>query len=148
MRLTLFVVSHATRHSGHSWSCEVKGVKGEAIVFTFRCLLNLTPVVVAFSWKHQWLGFILEHVYIRVVIAELFYHIDTAIYSFVLICHLKVIWTHLANYHALFVLCVCRVNQGNNGEIFLLCRSAKKHLGPSLCCFLATISQPLQVRWG
>lgn len=33
-----------------------------------------------------------------------------------------------------------------NGEILLLHRFAQKHLGPSLCCFLAEISQPLQVR--
>lgn len=48
--------------------------------------------------------------------------------------------------------CVCLqgivgVNARNNGEVFLLRRFAQKHLGPSLRCFLATISQPLQVSW-
>lgn len=33
-----------------------------------------------------------------------------------------------------------------HGEILLLHRFAQKHLGPSLYCFLAEISQPLQVR--
>lgn len=40
---------------------------------------------------------------------------------------------------------IARINGGNNGEIFLLRRLPQKHLGPSVCCFLATISQPLQV---
>lgn len=48
--------------------------------------MNLTPVVVAENTNGLDLFW-----NIRVVIAELFYHIDTAIYGFVLMWHLKII---------------------------------------------------------
>lgn len=44
-------------------------------------------------------------------------------------------------------VCVCAgFLRGDHGEILLLRRFAQEQLGPGVRCFLAEISQPLQVR--